>query len=322
MKITAVFRSVILKAKKVVQLFIMRISAPHLLLDARADLGEGPAWDASHQRLYWVDILPGRLHIYHPDQNLDETIQLGQMLGCVAPARSGKLLLGLKDNLAVLTLPSVIDASFTPQPVTLAQPEAHLPGNRFNDGKCAPDGRFLAGTMDMAEKDASGALYSLSPDGILQTLRSGVRISNGLTWSPDQRTMYYIDTPTREVLAFDYDGSTGQIANPRVVVTIPPQLGWPDGMTSDSAGRLWICLWGGAALTVWNPADGNLLETVKFPAKNVTACAFGGPGLDQLYVTSARTGLGEADLTAYPASGGLFRLETNVTGSPTFFFAD
>jgi sugar lactone lactonase YvrE len=307
----------------------MELSAPQLLLDARAFLGEGPAWDSARQRLYWVDIFPGLLHIFDPKSNLDEVIDLGQPLGCVAPAMGGNLILGLKSGLAILNLSPLLkgDGSghrteYVEVVRLVASPESGLPGNRFNDGKCGPDGRFLAGTMDNAEVDATGSLYSLSPGGPLQTLLTGVRISNGLAWSPDYKTLYFIDTPTHQVMAYDYDLRSGLIANPRVAVTVPVELGWPDGMTSDYEGRLWVALWGGAALTVWNPASGALVEKIAIPAKNVTSCVFGGPGQNELYVTTARKGLGEADLMAYPATGGLFRIQTNVTGLPTFVFGE
>jgi sugar lactone lactonase YvrE len=307
----------------------MILSVPELLLDARAFLGEGPAWDSVRQRLYWVDIFPGLLHIFNPKDNLDEIIDVGQPLGCVAPAMGGNLILGLKSGLAILDL-SPLPKGEGPGPRTepvevvrlLASPESGLPGNRFNDGKCGPDGRFLAGTMDNAEVNATGSLYSLSPDGSLKTLLRGVRISNGLAWSPDNKTFYYIDTPTHQVMAYDYDLHSGRIANPRVAVTVPEKMGWPDGMTSDYEGRLWVALWGGAALTVWNPANGALVEKLALPAKNVTSCVFGGQGQDELYLTTARKGLSEADLTAYPATGGLFRIQTNVTGMPTFVFGE
>jgi len=155
---------------------------------------------------------------------------------------------------------------------------------------------------------------------VLKTLLSGARISNGLAWSPDYKTLYFIDTPTRQVLAYDYDLQSGDIANPRLAVSIPAALGWPDGMTSDASGRLWVALWGGAALTVWDPARGALLEKIELPAKNVTSCAFGGADGSQLYVTSARKGLDAADLSAYPSSGNLFRIQTDQVGLPTFVF--
>jgi sugar lactone lactonase YvrE len=293
----------------------MKLSAPELLLDAQAELGEGPFWDETRNHLGWVDILKGRLHSYQPETGQDDFIELGQPIGCAAPCRSGKLILGMKTGLAHLSLDTV-------QPNWLAHPEPDLPKNRFNDGKCGPDGRFIAGTMDMDEKDPSGALYSLAPDGVFQVLKKDVRISNGLTWSPDYKTFYHIDTPTREIVAYDYDLASGQVANPRVVVTVPKELGWPDGMTSDQNGRLWVALWGGAAITVWDAGKGQLIETLRFPAKNITSCAFGGSERETLYVTSARIGLDDADLTAFPASGGLFRVATGVEGLPTFRFGD
>ncbi len=293
----------------------MKHSSPQLLLDAQAALGEGPAWDSARKRLYWVDIYAGHLRIYDPKINMDEKIELDAPLGCVAPARSGNLILGIRSSIASLNLD-------TAKLTVLASPEARLPGNRFNDGKCAPDGRFLAGTMDNSETEACGALYSYSPDGALKTLVSGARISNGLAWSRDHKTMYYIDTPTFNVMAYDYDLASGEIGNPRVAVSIPPRFGFPDGMTSDMQGRLWIALWGGAAISVWDPANGQLLETIPIPAKNVTACVFGGEHGTDLFVTSARKGLTPAVLAEYPLTGGLFRIQTGVEGMPTFVFGD
>lgn len=293
----------------------MKISTPELLLDAQAELGEGPAWDEMRNCLWWVNIPRGRLHTYHPETGQDNFIEVGQMLGCAVPCRSGKIMLGMKDGLATLSLD-------TAQLDWVAQPELHLPHNRFNDGKCDPEGRLLAGTMDMNEKDPSGALYSLSPGGGLRVLKTGVRISNGLAWSKDYKTLYYIDTPTRKIMAYDYDLASGEIANPRVVVDVPESLGWPDGMTSDLGGRLWVGMWGGAAITVWDAEKGDLVEKINFPAKNVTSCAFGGSQRNTLYVTSARIGLDADGLAAFLASGGLFRVATGVEGMPTFPFGD
>ena len=292
---------------------------PELLLDARADLGEGPAWDASRGLLYWVDIHTGRLHTYDPSEETDHWVNVGESLGCVAPrpvslqTRGTSLVIALNSGFMTFNLPSQ-------RMVFLANPEPHLTGNRFNDGKCDPAGRFLAGTMDDAEKEASGSLYSYSHDGTLKTLLTGVRISNGLTWSPDYQTFYYIDTPTRQVTAFDYDLATGNIANPRPVVNVPPKLGWPDGMASDSEGMLWVAMWGGAKLTRWNPATGQLLEAIPVPALNVTSCVFGGPDLTDLYITSARKGMSAEQLAKVPLSGGLFRIRTKMRGMPTFEF--
>jgi len=151
-------------------------------------------------------------------------------------------------------------------------------------------------------------------------LLGNVTISNGLTWSLDYKTLYYIDTPTHEVKAFDYDLETGAIANMRVVVQLSDSLGHPDGMTSDMQGNLWIAMWGGAQVTKWNPNTGQLLEQIPVPAKNVSSCVFGGKSGNELFITSARVGLDEDTLKQYPLTGGVFRLETNVEGMPMFEF--
>lgn len=295
---------------------------PELILDAHAQLGEGPAWDAASQRLLWVDIYARTLHRFDPVSGSEETFGFSEFLGCVAPCNpawespsgfTGSLVVGLKSG------PALVDSTCGDWDY-LALPEPLLPGNRFNDGKCDPAGRFLLGSMDNAEQQATGTLYSYSPDGTLKTLLTDLRISNGLTWSPDHRTFYFIDTPTHQVQAYDYDLTTGAIANPRTVVEVPLALGWPDGMTSDSEGKLWVAIWGGACLTRWDPATGALLESIPFPALNITAPAFGGPDLTDLYVTSARKGMSADDLAKYPLSGGLFRLRPGLRGMETFTF--
>jgi sugar lactone lactonase YvrE len=289
------------------------MNSPELILDAKALLGEGPCWDAATQTLYWVNIYAGEIHAFSPETGNEQIIFINESIGCLAPAKTGRLVIASQNGIALLD-------PATGQRKLLASPEAHLPGNRFNDGKCDPVGRFLAGTMDNVEVEASGSLYSLSPDGTLKTLLKGVRISNGLAWSPDHNTLYYIDTPTRKVMAYAYDLASGDISKPRQAICIPEELGWPDGMTSDSEGNLWIAMWGGAALTKWDPASGRLLQKIPIPALNVTSCAFAGEGLKDLYITSARKGMSEEQLAQYPQTGGLFRLRTDVAGMPTFSF--
>jgi sugar lactone lactonase YvrE len=174
--------------------------------------------------------------------------------------------------------------------------------------------------MDKDERKPTGSLYSFDGKSVSKIL-SDITVSNGMTWSPAHETFYYIDTPTREVRAFDYDLDTGAIANPRVAVYVPEGLGWPDGMTSDMQGNLWVAMWGGAKVTRWNPNTGELLEQIPIPALNVSSCVFGGRNMNELYLTSARKGLDEAALKQYPLTGGVFRLETKVEGMPTFAFA-
>jgi len=281
---------------------------PELFFDARAYLGESPAWDSRTQTLYWLDILNKRVY-----GGFDVLVELDDLVGCAAPRQDGGLVLATRFGFASLEMDSVVSSP-------LASLEDEPSNNRFNDGKCDLRGRFLAGTMDMKEKDPAGSLYSFDGKSITRLL-GGVTISNGLTWSPDHKTLYYINTPTRQVQAFDYDLETGAIANPRAVVRVSDSLGWPDGMTSDMRGNLWIAIWGGAQVTKWDPNTGGLLEQIPIPALNVSSCIFGGRNLNELYVTSARKGMDEPALERYPLSGGVFRLETNVEGMPTFEFA-
>ena len=281
-----------------------------LIHNAKATLGEGPAWDEKTQTLYWVDILEKRIHV-HAEKNY--AIQLPDYVGCVAPCDNGKLILALRFGIWTLELDST-------KLTELCVPRGEPSTNRFNDGKCDPSGRLLAGTMDMGERESNGSLYSFESNGKYKKLLGNIRISNGLAWSPDYKILYYIDTPTREVKAFDYELETGEIANPRAVVRVPEELGWPDGMTSDTQGRLWIAMWGGAQVTCWDARNGKLLEQVKVPAWNDTSCVFGGKDMNELFITSARTGMSESELQEYPLSGGLFKATTNVRGMSTFAF--
>jgi len=291
-----------------------------LILDAKATLGEGPAWDSKTQTLYWLDVLEKRIYA-----GTRIFTQLDDLIGCLAPCKNGHLILATSAGSVHRLSGAEGRLSFadldpgTSQLTVLASLDSEPPANRFNDGKCDPAGRFLAGTMDMNEKYPIGSLYSF--DGKETTrLLDGITISNGLAWSPDHKTFYYIDTPTREVKAFDYDLGTGQIANPRVAICIRESFGWPDGMTSDTEGNLWIAMWGGAQVTKWNPNSGKFLEQVSIPALQTSSCVFGGRDMNELYVTSARVGMSAADLKKYPLSGGLFKVITNVVGMPTFEF--
>ena len=287
---------------------------PEIIRAAGALLGEGPAWDARSESLYWVDILGKRVH-FHRDHEHGH-IQLEAMPGCLAPCKDGGLVLALSASGGDSCFAHLETASGR---LTALAAVEEPPSNRFNDGKCDPRGRFLAGTMDRDEKAASGSLYSF--DGKRTTrLLAGLRISNGLAWSPDFRTMYHIDTPAREIRAYAYDPETGQMHDPRVVIAVPAPMGWPDGMTSDTEGNLWIAMWDGAQVTRWDPRRGELIESIPLPARNVTSAVFGGRDMNELYITSARTGLDAAGLANYKSSGHLMRVRTGVTGMPTFEF--
>jgi sugar lactone lactonase YvrE len=190
----------------------------------------------------------------------------------------------------------------------------------MNDGKCDAAGRFWAGTMALDERGGAGALYRLDPDGHVETMIDGVTISNGLDWSDDGRLMYFIDTPTQSVDVFDFDLASGRIANRRSFARIDPVDGAPDGLTLDAEGFVWVALWGGSRVRRYAP-DGALDSIVRVPATYVTSCAFGGADLGDLYITTARIKLSEADRASQPLAGGLFRARPGVRGRPPHRFS-
>lgn len=287
----------------------MALLLPELVLDAQAALGEGPVWHVAGQRLYWVDITAGLVHRYDPRTQTDVAYPVGQMVSAVAVRRSGGLILATQAGLG----------AFDPERQQFdlfVAPERDLPDNRFNDGKCDPQGRFWAGTMSMVRHRGAASLYCLDTDRTIRRVFGDVTTSNGLDWSPDQRTMYYIDTPTLQVVAFDYQADSGELGNRRVIITFPPGIGRPDGMTIDAEGRLWIAHWDGGRVSRWNPDDGQMLLEIPLPAAHVTSCTFGGSNLDCLYITTARQGLTDDQLRDQPHAGGLFAVSPGVSGLP------
>jgi len=282
----------------------------NLVYDAQAQLGEGPVWDPINARLYWVDILASKIHICDPSHPLASShIEVGPYVSSVIPRQSGGFVLTLQDGFYAYD-------SETSELTLLAKVEGPELGNRMNDGKCDPNGRYLAGSMSLNDQAGNGKLYSMDVDHTVKTLVSEVNLSNGLAWTPDGTTLYFIDTPTRQVFAFDYDASTGTASNRRAAITVPEAEGYPDGMTIDSQGMLWIAHWGGWQVTRWNPLTGEKLLSVPIPASQVTSCTFGGPELDELFITTARVGLNAEQLEAQPHAGGVFRVKAGVTGLP------
>ncbi|THF80360.1 SMP-30/gluconolactonase/LRE family protein [Cohnella fermenti] len=285
-----------------------------LVHDTKAELGEGPVWDSASERLLWVDIVAGRIHEYDPQRpNTGISHELGSFVSSVVPRRSGGWAVTRQDGYYAYN-------PATAELARLAEVEGDKPGNRFNDGKCDPVGRYLAGTMSLSDKPGQGALYALDAEHAVRTLVGGIGCSNGLAWSADGSAMYYIDTPTRQVVAYDYDLATGAISGRRIAIAIPEDQGYPDGMTIDSDGMLWIAHWGGWQVSRWNPLTGDKLLSVPVPAALVTSCAFGGPALDKLYITTARVGLSAEDRDAQPQAGGLFCAEVGATGLPSAVF--
>ncbi|HET6898685.1 MAG TPA: SMP-30/gluconolactonase/LRE family protein [Vicinamibacteria bacterium] len=284
-----------------------------VVLDARAELGEGPRWDPRGQRLFWVDIMARRVHAFRPDKHACWSVDVGKPVGALAGAADGSLVLAVAGGFARLDF----EAGRTTE---LAVVETDRPQNRMNDGACDPAGRFWAGTMALDEGAGKGGLYRLDADLTVHTMLTGVTISNGIDWTLDGRRMYYVDSPTRRIDVFDFDGPGGAITNRRLFAAIPLDAGIPDGLTVDGDGFVWLALWGGGALRRYAP-DGTLERTVPLPVSHPTSCAFGGAALDELYVTSARRPLSAEERKKEPAAGGLLRVRPGVKGRLPNLFA-
>ena len=273
-----------------------------------ATLGEGPIWDQERNCLWWIDIIGKKLHQYDPAENQNKTFELDQKPGTVVIAENGKLALALFNGFY----------SFNPANGScelITNPEEHKPATRFNDGKCDPAGRFWAGTMEDAETGQNiGSLYSLSNNVATKHL-DDVGISNGIVWNSTKDTMYYIDSPTRTVFAFDYNHETAEISNRRPIVVTTEEQGYPDGMSIDSEDKIWVCMWAGWKVIRFDPADGSVLDEVEVPVRNVTACAFGGHDLKDLYITTARKGNEDFGFDKQPNAGGLFKTRVDVAGT-------
>ncbi|WP_316568725.1 SMP-30/gluconolactonase/LRE family protein [Neobacillus sp. YIM B06451] len=281
-----------------------------LVVDAKAVLGEGPSWDRKSGVLYWVDIEGKKVHLYDPSTGDDNAIDVGQMVGAIVPRESGGAVVALETGFHFLNLET---GGLEP----ICDPETNLDTNRFNDGKCDPAGRFWAGTMDNNGSEKNGSLYCLEPSLSFKKKLEGLGISNGLAWSPDNRYLYFIDTPTGKVVRYNYKLETGEINEPKEVVTIPDGEGFPDGMTIDEEGFIWIAHWAGGKVSRWNPETGEKVEEIRVPAVNVTSCTFGGQDFSELYITTARNGMSDEELERFPHAGGVFKVKPSVKGMPT-----
>lgn len=285
-----------------------------IALRIAATLGEGALWDDATQRLLWVDITQKCVGRFDPISGANEVFQLDSMVGTVVGTTRGDLLVALQEGVARLDLTSgkVSD---------LRCPAGHDATRiRFNDGKCDPRGRLWAGTMALDFATGAGALYCFDPDGTVSARVPQVTVSNGIVWSHDHRRMYYIDSPTRAVDVFDYDVETGAIANRRHAWALPEGWGFPDGMTIDAEGKLWIALWGGSAVVRFDPDAGRVLDKIAVPAAHVTSCAFGGPDLKSLFITTAREGRSPEQLAQEPLAGSIFVARPGVSGVGAFAY--
>lgn len=246
----------------------------------RATLGEGPLYDASLNRVYWVDINAGRVNYIDLDNGREGFIKTPDVVSSIQLREGGGLVATMRHGFYAIDVD-------TGHIKVLAEVELDMPMNRFNDGKCDAKGRYWAGTMNMNGDSPTGSLYVLDLDGSVRRVLTGLTISNGIAWSLDNKTMYLIDTPTLNVYAFDFNLNEGVISNRRVIINFSGEVGRPDGMTIDGEGMIWIAHARGGRVSRWDPVNGRKLMEIGMPASGTTSVAFGGRSMDLLFVTTA-----------------------------------
>jgi D-xylonolactonase len=279
---------------------------PQIRIVARAErdrLGEGPVWVPERERLFWVDIEAPALRWLDLASGAVGTRPFPEPLGWIIP-RAGRrdFIVGLKSGFAVFDLEA---DRLTP----IGDPEPEYPDNRLNDAKVDGAGRIWAGSMHQAETAVSGALHRLDPDLTWRRMDTRYGVANGPTFSLDGRILYHSDSAARTVYALDLAGD-GTLSGKRAFLRFPDDWGWPDGMTTDAEGCLWIAHWGGARISRLDP-EGRLMRATPLPAPNITSCAFAGADLNRLFVTSASRGAEHV-----PEAGALFELDVGVRGLP------
>lgn len=275
-------------------------------------LGEGPFWSTTDQRLHWVDILAPRVITGDPETGERSFLPMSELVGVAIPKVSGGFVCATETGIKSLSA----DGTLT----TLADPEAERPDNRFNDGKCDARGRLWVGTLAINTEPGRGALWRVDPDGAVTRMADRIHISNGLGWSPDNRTFYFTDSGKRTIYAYDFDLEAGEIANRRVFAEIAAHDGVPDGLTVDAEGFVWTALWDGWSVQRFAP-DGRPERRITLPVPRPTSCTFGGKDMTTLFVTTARIRLSTRQLSDAPLSGSVLAINTEIKGQPDRPFA-
>jgi sugar lactone lactonase YvrE len=281
-------------------------------------LGEGPYWLPGESALLWVDIPAGLVHRTEVASGETVTTEVGTV-SAVFPTRAGGLLYAATHRLVLREAVPGQPGDFTERVVAAAPPNAEV---RFNDGSVDPAGRVWIGSMHTVESEPLGTLYRLDPGvpagagAVLTPVARGATVSNGLGWSPDGSRLYYADSPTRQLDVFDYDPVTGEATGRRMLADLSGCDGFPDGLTVDGDGYVWVCMWGGGALRRFAPS-GELDAVVPVPVAKPTSAAFGGPDLTDLYVTTASIDLSPEQLASQPLAGRLLHLRPGPVGFPS-----
>lgn len=273
-------------------------------------LGEGPIWIKKHQSFFWVDIENGTLFkMAFPSQEV-KTFKFPGRLAVALEGKGNELILGLDRSLIRFDLQ-------TGKQEKLLEIEQDFQLHRFNDGKVDPKGRIWIGTLSTLFTEGAGSLYRISEDLTVDKKLEDLTISNGMAWTEDQSTFYFIDSPTQKVQEFGFDAVSGDISFKRIAIDVPKEIGTPDGMCIDQEGMLWIAQYGGSGVYRWNPKTGELLDKIELPVPHITSCAFGGPNLDQLLITTAQENLSPDQLSQFPQSGDVFLVQVRIGGFET-----
>jgi sugar lactone lactonase YvrE len=282
--------------------------------DIRCSLGEGPCWDDENCRIYWIDIIEKAIHSYDLKNGKTRTIKLNKFIGSIGLRKSGGLVAALNDGFYYIENNPSIE-------ILIKKVEDNLNSKRFNDGKVDLLGNFWAGSISYEENLPTGILYCLKSSLKIKKVLNNITISNGITWSLDNKKMYFIDTPTLRVDVFDFDIYKNSITNRKIAFEIPKDAGYPDGMTIDVEGKLWIAHWGGSKVCRWDPSTKKIIKTINIPAERVSSCTFGGVNLDELFITTAKRGFAEnINEGDEKGSGFIYRVKTDTRGINTFKF--
>ena len=284
-----------------------------LELKTNSLLGEGAFWDYKNQNLYWIDIDGKLLNIYKPETKVNKSYPTPSRIGTVVPVNQSEAVIALEDGVyKINTINGNIDL--------LSDVESQKIENRFNDGKCDVNGNLWVGSMHLEQSKPLAALYKINAIGDAEMMLDSITISNGIVWTSNNKTMYYIDTPTVNIMAYDFDKTNSTLSNERIAVKVPESLGYPDGMTIDEENMLWVGLWNGNAVGRFNPLNGKLISKIEVPAHNVTSCAFGGKNLDKLYITTASVDMTDEEKEKYPDAGSVFVAIPGVKGVKGNYF--
>jgi sugar lactone lactonase YvrE len=270
-------------------------------------LGEGPIWHPDEGALYWIDIDERKIFRFYPSTEKLESFGVETRVTALAMRASGGFITATDKGLAYWDT-QTRELSF------IADPEADNPSTRLNDGAVDRQGRFWVGSMNEVDfVTPDGSLYRLDPDGSIHTMEVEIPLSNGIGWSPDNNTMYFTDSMRQVIWAYDYDPARGAISNRRPFAQVSEEGILPDGLTVDSEGYVWSAQWGAGNVTRYDPA-GKVDRVIRLPARQITCPAFGGENLDELYITSAWTGLSQEEREKQPLAGALFRIKIGVKG--------